>query len=113
MPFRTISCAELRTKARTGVPRATSALVTALPVLPPAPVTRIMPDTDVALALRVSGEFEQPARAERNFQQFDAAAFQIERVFDCLREQRPARNGAGFTGSLDAHRIERRFRYGE
>src|SRR5258708_24417156 len=37
-------CAKLRTKARTGAPRATSAFMTALPVLPPAPVTRIMPN---------------------------------------------------------------------
>src|ERR1700730_511690 len=54
----------------------------------------------------IPSEFEQPARTERNFQQFDAAAFQIERVLDRLCEQRPGRNGTGFTGALDAHRIE-------
>src|SRR5216684_6330864 len=47
---------------------------------------------DFALALRIPGEFEQPARAEWNFQQLDAAPLQIERVLDGLRKQWPGRN---------------------
>src|SRR6266550_4290818 len=42
---------------------------------------------------RFPSQFEQPAWAERNLQELDAAAFQIECVFDRLREQRSARNG--------------------
>src|SRR5216684_6419737 len=47
---------------------------------------------DFALSLRIPGEFEQPARAEWNLQQLDAAALQIERVLDGLRKQWPGRN---------------------
>src|SRR6266550_727521 len=121
------SCSACRTKARTTAPRATSALITALPVLPPAPVTRIMCIVQKAALYcrhcerseamtgsnpRFPSQFEQPARAERNLQELDAAAFQIECVFDRLREQRSARNGARFTGALDAKRIERRLCHG-
>jgi hypothetical protein len=38
------------------------------------------------LPLRLPAEFEQPARAERDFPQFDAFGFQIERAFDRLRK---------------------------
>ena len=58
MAFKAASWASLRTKARTTAPRATSALITALPVLPPAPVTRIIRDVHLLSEVSVIARSE-------------------------------------------------------
>src|SRR6516164_8460400 len=87
-----------------------SALTTARPVLPAAPVTRIIGGS--SLLAGCGCQLEQAARTERNLVELDVARQKPERVLDRLREQRPDRNRTGLAGTLDAERIERRRRHG-
>src|SRR5258708_27207980 len=61
---------------------------------------------------RLRQQLPQQARAEWDFQDFDAARVKIERILDRLREQRADRYGACLAGALDAERIEWRQRHG-
>src|SRR5882762_3688126 len=61
---------------------------------------------------RLRQQLPQQARAEWNFEDFDAARGEIERILDRLREQRTDRYGARLAGALDAERIEWRRRHG-
>src|SRR4029079_16200243 len=107
----TPACAGLRMKARTGAPLAASALTTALPLLPAAPVTRIIAPSPQASS-QFGRQLEQAAGTERNFVELDLLFQEPERILDRLRKQRPDRNGAGLARALDAERIERRFGHG-
>src|SRR5579872_317175 len=105
-----------RANARTGAPLAVSALMIARPVLPAAPVTRIIarPSRFLCCSARrpLGDQLEQTVRTQRDFIQLDAALGESERILDRLREQRPDRNRAGLARALDAERIERRFGHG-
>src|SRR5262245_22438005 len=104
------ACSGLRMQARTCAPFAANAFTTALPLLPAAPVTRI-----IASSLEVSSQLcrqrKQAVGSEGDLVQLDLLVQKPERILDRLREQRPDRNGAGFARALDAKRIKRRFRH--
>src|SRR6266404_1535355 len=74
------------------------------------PVTDRLPRWPESFRLRQ--QLPEPARAEWNFQNFDAARRKIERILDRLREQRADWDGTRLAGALDAERIERRHRHG-
>src|SRR5262249_6489176 len=98
-------------KARTAAPLAASALTTALPLLPAAPVTRIIAPSPQASS-QFGRQLEQAAGTERYFVELDLLFQKSEGILDRLGEQRPDRNGAGLARPLNAERIERRFGHG-
>src|SRR5580704_8636475 len=97
-------------KARTCARFAANAFTTALPLLPAAPVTKIIAPSPLASS-QFGRQREQAIGTERNLVQLDFLVQKSERILDRLREQRPDRNGTGLAGALDAERIERRFGY--